>query len=379
MNINDVNNHNNFHPGISNIQASYFAEDQPLSYNTAKFDQYLGRKDYETIIKDPDLFFLAYCHALFPNQDKKERYAFKVSIEGQNVTVSGKECILPKVQKKVEEIRQFFVEGIERKKSVEFLVARNCMKVFLRKESPVIDISGEDLHEFYYNPFVGSALPKLAELCGASYILDKKEQSAVVIRGLGVWDIEVEVIKIKWKEDVHLVYPIDPKVILEKEQFREDLYSLYQEQELCDFSLICKDGEVKFHSNLLFVSGGLAFQRLLKAKMKETQDKVISLTEYSQGTIRAFMDFVYLGGGAFSKKVISSDSQETTNLFELFRFANVYQIESLIDCCTNLISLVATKKDLRIVQHLATLYNNEHLKLLYTHLLTKDIALAFKV
>jgi len=354
-------------------------KDVVLSINTVKFDQLLSQKDFEAIIKDPDLFFLAYCRALFFNQNKKEARAFLVSIEGQNVTVSGSEPIILEVQKKVEEIRQFFVEGNERQENVAFLVARKATYVFLRKESPVIDLCGDDLSYFWYDPFIESALPKLAELCGASYIQDKKKQLAVLYRDDTPSSLEVQVVKINWKEDVHLVYPISPKVIPEQEEMRKALYALYQKQQLCDFSLICKDGAVKIHSSLLFLFGGPVFQNLLTSEMKETQDKIILLAEYSQSTIRAFMDFVYLGGRAFSEKVISSNSQETTNLFELFEFANLYQVKALIDCCTNLISLVATKQDLEAMQYLANLYDNEHLKLLCEHLSPKENTVIIKV
>lgn len=106
--------------------------------------------------------------------------------------------------------------------------------------------------------------------------------------------------------------------------------------------------------------------------MKETLHKEILLAEYSENTVRAFIDFIYLGGKTFSQNVILSKNKNEINLLELLDFAKTYEIEILLDCCTNLISLFATNKNLVELQPLTTLYEIEHLNKLFKHLSMKN-------
>lgn len=361
------------------VSNSYFGKDLKFSKNSEKLDDCLDRKDFETIIKDRDLFWLAYGKAVL-HQDQKEIKSFFVSIEGKNISFSGEEHIIKRTQDAIEELRKFFIEGLESKKTAEILVIEVAQTGYFRKESSLINLCNtfDGYYKSLYHEYIKPALPKLAEFCGALYSEDKKNQ-LVKSTALPAQTEEVEVIRINWKEESHLIYQISPKSIPEQEEMGKALYSLYQKQQFCDFSLKSKDGVIKVHVSLLYLYGGPIIQKLLTSDMKEKTDQTVSFPDYSHSTVQAFIEFIYLGGRAFSEKAISSNNQNPINLFELFEFANTYQIETLIDCCTNLMSLLATKQDLEVLKHLVTLYDNKHLKQLYDHLSTKENAVIIKV
>lgn len=353
------------------------AQNVKFSQNSDKLDACLDKNDFETIIKDKDLFWLTYCKAILPHQNKKDSDLFFVSIEGKNINFSGRKHIVEETQNLIEELRKFFAEGFECKKELEILVVERAREYYFKKESSLVDMSCERKGYSWYHHFVKPALPKLAEFFHALYTEDKKEQQ---LQWLAHATMEkVDVIRITWREEFHLVYPIPPKFIPAQEDMSKVFYSLYQEQKLCDFSLISKDGVIKVHANILYLYGGPALQKLLTSDMKENTNNAVSFAEFSQGTVQAFVDFIYLGGRAFSEKVISSNNKNATDLPELFQFAHTYQIGTLIDCCTNLMSMFATKKNLKDLEHLANFYNNSHLKQLCKHLSSKENLTIIKV
>ncbi len=376
-----------FYPGSQHfLDRRYFPNSIPptnvnFSIKSEKIDSHLERQDFETIIKDRELFWLAYCKAVFPHQNKKALDSFFVFIEGTNINISGEGHTIKKTQDVIEELRAFFVEGLKSRKTFEIFIVPLLSDCLFRKESPLIDLRyiNSGYCTEWYCDFIKPALPQLAEFCGALYTEDRKNQLLKTHDYFPLLIKEVQVIRINWQKQFHLIYPISPKCIPEQEELGKALYSLYQKQQFCDFSLKTKDQTIKVHSNLLYVYGGPVFQGLLTSNMKETIDKAISFAEYSQSTVEAFIDFIYLGGKAFSEKMISSNQQNTIDLFELFELANTYQIETLIDCCTNLISLMTTKQDLEIIEQLATTYNNKHLKQLCDYLSPEKNTLLIKV
>jgi hypothetical protein len=359
------------------------AKDIEFKRNLDPLDRCLERKDFERIIKNKELFYLAYCKAIFPHQNKEESDAFMVSIVGKSINVSGKDHIIKQTQDMIEDLRELFMEGLESKKtSFEILAVKRWRDYCFRKESPLIDLcfATNGCYDWCYDNFIKPALPTLAEFCSATYIEDKKNQLLRTNREDHAKIEEVSVIRIQWQEGSHFVYPIPPKSIPEQEDLSKAFYSLYQKQQCCDFSLSSKEGVlIHMHSSLLYINGGPVFQALLVDNMKENAAKMITFPEYSQNTVQAFVEFIYLGGKAFSEKMIASHNQNPINLAELFEFANTYQITILVDCCTNLMSLFATKEDLETLQDLATLYDNSHLKQLCEHLSIKENANVIKV
>lgn len=361
-----------------------FDSNQPLSFklisgthrefsiNSDKLDICLDMNDFETIIKDQNLFWLAYCKAAFPHQTKKMSPFFSISINGKNINFSGQAEIIKEILIFIEELRHFFVEGFESKTSFEILVVKRFDDYLIRKESACIDLKNAPFgcYEVSYHNYIEPALPKLAEFCGAIYTGTKKNQE---VKYNTTKTVKAPVIQINWTK-FH-VYSITPKLIPELKEMSKAFYSLYQNQQLCDLNLLSSDTTLKVHAAVLYLYGGAVFQKLLTTDMKETAEQSITFADYSGSTIKAFMDFIYLGGKTFQEKAITAfnnNNNDPFDLVELLDFAHSYQQETLIDCCTNLLSLSSTKNDLATLSKLATLYDNQHLKTLCDHLTIKE-------
>ncbi|HSW86549.1 MAG TPA: hypothetical protein VLG49_03500 [Rhabdochlamydiaceae bacterium] len=181
-------------------------EDLKFSINSIAFDQCVQRKDVETIIRDPELFWLAYCHALLSNQNNNKDWLFCVALSGQNVEYSGKSHILRKNRAIVEQIRTHIADGFENKKNVEILLIEHSLDYYLRKESESIDVSECPLDRYpvhWYRDFIKPALPKIAEFCGAIYAEGKKELPVSTSSYLPAFIQKVETIKINWPNEPH--------------------------------------------------------------------------------------------------------------------------------------------------------------------------------
>lgn len=185
---------------------------------------------------------------------------------------------------------------------------------------------------------------------------------------LGIQSQEVRSLKIEWDPDKHLIYPIEPKAILPRDNLQNTMYSAYKNQIMCDYSLVTDDGIVKIHSVILFTYGGEVIQKILTVNMKESLEKTICFNSFSLNTVKAFVDYIYLGEKAFKPE---SFLEKDINLCELFEMAHIYQIQPLIDCCTNLFSLFSSLDDINQIESLADHYENAHLKALYEHLSMK--------
>ncbi len=346
---------------------------QKLPQNFDRLESCLQKKDFETIIRDSELFWLAYCKALLPFQDERKSDEFLISNEGKNIIVSGIRNTIKEINNVIKEIREFFIECLNRKVIFNIVVINETNDIYIRKESPLISLVDNNQRSCFqplYYDFVKPALQKLAEFCGACYTEDQKSLNIQpILDDFAPQMKNCEIIHISWKEDIHCVYPILPKTIPARQDANEALYLLYQKQEFCDFCLVSKENQtLKIHSALLYVHGGPILQNLLTSGMKETANKTIIFPDYSQNAIRAFIEFIYLGGQAFSEKMSSTEEGKELDLLELFEMAHTYQINTLIDCCTNLMSLSATKENLEIIKKYAALYKNEHLTSLCEYL-----------
>ena len=140
---------------------------------------------------------------------------------------------------------------------------------------------------------------------------------------------------------------------------------MQQKKFLCDFKILTKTDVLDVHSNILFINGGDVVQKSMENNFIESEKKMISFENFSSETISDYIKFIYLGAENFFKEYISTEMEEESNIFELFDFANQYQVMPLIDCCTNIISLLATKDNADEIQELVTKYNNSHLQELH--------------
>jgi collagenase-like PrtC family protease len=99
---------------------------------------------------------------------------------------------------------------------------------------------------------------------------------------------------------------------------------------------------------------------LFDSGIEESISKNLTIEKYSTAVVRNFLDFVYLGPTEFAEKVMSFEIN-IDDIYSLLMMAHEYEVKKLVDLCTNLISLEASKCDLESLEELQTLYDNEHL------------------
>ena len=315
----------------------------------------LAREEYEKIIQDPQLLSLTFCNSYSK---------MKVQFDDFSYFFPLKNC-LPyhdKVKNYVEKIRNLLVT-----KSVE------------KKDFTICSLDETPTHVFYQiesDPFVFNSEMIFAEIDNRLFIsiIEPSVPHFFNLLGLGCRNDEVILkgfrgpslgtsFKVQWKEG-HFPPRITPKPIPRRD-FQKDLYSMYIDESLCDLTLVTKDGTIKIHSVPLFLCGGEAIQKMLTSNMKESLTKIVSFDQYSIATVKAFVDFIYLGESALAPKVFFNKG---VDVYELLDMAHTYQIKPLIDCCTNLLNVSANTSDAENIKNLADRYDNEHLKELYKFL-----------
>lgn len=329
-------------------------------------DDCLVRNDCDTILLDKDLFWLAFCKALASNKDREVRCRFEVSLHQNSVKIWGSDDLIEKTQCFVEELRLFFLDSSKNRLDFEVFAVKDCGCCHLLKESPIFDLSQVNDSEYsylWYSSLIKPALPELARFCGAVY---SEEHKKITVRTSDYTQVEnCEAIQVNWLAERPLVYLIPPKNIPVQIP-NQDIGS-----QPCDFILSSADKQTNIHSSVLLLNAGPVIQKMLSTQMKEAEEHMIMFSEYSQDTVDNFIQFLYHGGQS-----LLSYNQEISHLVELFEFANTYQIEALIDCCTNLFCAFATQDDLEILTDLVDKYDNNHLKLLLDHLAPKDLNLS---
>lgn len=183
-------------------------------------------------------------------------------------------------------------------------------------------------------------------------------------------------------------------------------YTLYEMQLFCDFSFISKEGvEIKLHKIILHIYGGEALRRALTGQMSESTQGSIHFPEVSQNALRRFIDYLYLGqesltpenvlkavrfpvrdernifnliADALSSAPDSFEQQQTrqqqlkidieSELCELIDLGKQWMVPGLVDCCTNILS-VMPQPNTELIKQLSDLYeDNQHLASISQHL-----------
>ncbi|MDP1880841.1 MAG: BTB/POZ domain-containing protein [Parachlamydiaceae bacterium] len=310
------------------------------------------RNDFKKIIKNKNLFWLAFCKTDFEHQ-KKIKDKFSVTA----------------IQNIIEEIRIFFLKEIKTRSIIKIWMYGSSLNCFLVK--PNFDIKMLDYEKmhcvFVYSKYIQPLLNDFASL----FKLDFNQFTQDFKSEYNTHTQKILEYQFTWREKLPLIYPIPPKPIQNALPIHTSLFSLYQRKQFCDFTLKTKNHEFKVHSPILYIYGGPVIKKMLQIKTKEMVENQIYFEHFTYNTIDAFIHFIYLGGKAFSESYLSylkQSKRSIKHLFQLFAFAHCFQIDPLMDCCTNLISLVATKKNINKIEQFSNLYSNEHLKLLHKKL-----------
>ncbi|MDP1608489.1 MAG: BTB/POZ domain-containing protein [Chlamydiales bacterium] len=345
-----------------------------VEHDLSTLESAIAKKKYGKIIKDPDLFWLAFCKASSKIERKPYDLIFSIFIQEKTLTINGRKDVIFAIQQFIKEMQEFFIKNLDKKNNFTILPILSGTNYYISEKAKIIDII--DLTEYrcsllprvsitQFENYIRPCMEAFCRSIGASCSNTPVSQKISFHSHFSAINQEIEAFEINWVKEKRFIYPIDPVKIPPRENLQQSMHSLYRENILCDFSVIAKDGALQVHSVIFFTYGGKIIQNMFTHKTKESAEKTISFTDFSLSTVKAFVDFLYLGEKAFEPEAFL---ERNVNLYELFTMAHLYQVEPLIDSCTNLISLFSDIEDLEEIKHLVNIYQNKHLEELYKHL-----------
>ncbi len=342
----------------------------------AEAESYIQRKDFGTVIKEKQLFIaIFYKMVSLSKQSASDRGAFYVSDNGR--MISGRPHILESIRESMEIVHSLFLKNFQNKTRWTLLPVKISLSYLLREDIqpdvPSIDISNwiapnvvGEINAIWFDSLIKPHLPSLANLLGAQCTPLQVER--MVDSGDGARNQVIKALQFDWNPEIHYVYPIPPQTIPSQtlDQVRAletKQHTFYKQGLFCDLTIQTKDGGIKCHSQVLALNGGEVMQAMLTQSLAESTTKMVIMEEFSKKTIEIFLEFVYL-----EKEAIDIQSLKLADLSELLRLAHTYQVEKLVDHCTNAISLLAETQDASDIGAMASYFNNQHLGNLAHHL-----------
>jgi len=135
-----------------------------INIDISKLEEHLAREDYGAIIKDPELFFLAFLKAL----SRVQQEYFPVSIKGNTLTISGRGGLLEGEKYSIEEIRQRFLEGYEDEEGFTILPIANLeTPLRFKTKSSIINIEWSSGGSTLFREIIKPCMSILSQSLGA--------------------------------------------------------------------------------------------------------------------------------------------------------------------------------------------------------------------
>lgn len=387
----------------------YAAISFPTLINTAPVRDLLGKRQFLRIVDDPERFWELFAvHAVHEGDHQWT----VTGLPGERVKIEAPDHVRTAVKDSLEKIRPLFAKCIRgRGESSGSLVNRGGDYFYLAPDQIRIPIGTETemiaRHEVHFPLYWRGSLPKMAEAVGLNFtaVADR------VLKPVPYGQIVVipharEEIVLSPKKEYYLDFPIPCRDIKTENPFNDaTFYRYFLAGKFLDFTIssAIDAGTCQVHKMAFYHNGGEVVQKMLDGPWMESASNTLQLP-YSSGTIRQFVDYVYLGAEAyFDKMAVSMDraraeassgapaaggggaaaaaaggagredeatASEEIDLYELLEMAAFYSLHPLRDICTNLISCMVKKSDSGTIEELAGRLGNEHLTLLVAYLKT---------
>lgn len=349
-----------------------------VQYPTQQVDELLSIRDYGTIIHDKQLFLITFLKAsILSNLSKLESY--NIFFHDKQIGLHSSKAARKEIPEKaipgeVEIIRQHLLEGHKTKHDVHLVpIVISLREICIKKRCDIINLTNwnsdhnERINYFRFSDLIKPTLPKLCSLLGARCLFKPVIQQYREDQSGGIEQKNVEAIDIEWIREEHVIYSIAPQEIPSRElnSLVKSTYDMYQNSICCDFIIGIGEVTIPVHSIPFYTYGGDAIKNMLTTNMKEQQERKIEIKEFKEKTVRAFIDFIYLGPKGLNPE---SDRYQELDVIELFRMAQTYQVKDLIDHCANLMSLYCTSDQADNIEEMADYYQNDYLKKLSEHL-----------
>ncbi len=152
----------------------------------------------------------------------------------------------------IEKIRPFFLEGFELHQYLEMYYINDRIDGSLKKPADSIDFTKSKCKVEGFENFINPSLSGLAALLGAEYSSTSKIFLVKTFKYSPAKLEKVEIIKIRWKNDVNAAYQVLPRMISKPKDLKDVLYSDYLSGKNCDYQLIAENNfAIGVHSLML--------------------------------------------------------------------------------------------------------------------------------
>lgn len=335
-----INNHFNFIPnvGLGKIELRSSLK----NLYDFPFENYRPTE----VIQDSELFWKGACHFL----QETEAFAYLGKANSQFPHSQGN--ILKKI---IEFFRQEICSEFDQKREVFLVLGHwchqmNCGRMTDRNAKPFINKDLE-MPVIYFSEIqeIASALGKFF-----SHLFDEvkiEETEACCDVDLGYKCISKTIPCICF----HIMFNHRYLKVLERDQneLATKIYDLYTEQKGCDFSLIVNHQTIGIHQLIFRIYGGVIGE-IFDQSMGESLEKSIDLNHFSEATVLAFIDFVYLGKNGLQVHTIDNRG---VDLADLFKMAHMYQVEELQNWSIHLMKECWTSENYSEAFELAVIYD----------------------
>lgn len=340
------------------------------------------RRDTQEIIKNPKLFWAAFCKAYshLPLEEQWEDFQVQKKDEKTlELSLTRGGPLESSIGTFVQRILPSFEEGY-RQGSCSIRAARLISYEEKEFVYALLDQKGNILSE---KAFLAVFAPTMTSLCaslGATCTPTVGSMQIVSTNVLGKECIEQKPIisfDIKWKHPAQTPLCIPSLPLPQGLMPPATLASLWKKPSLCDLSVksTLNKGEISVPSLTLALYGGEFFHKMLTSGMKEAKEKSLSLS-YPIKVIEALMTFIHEGPDGVTLASLNGE-EKISSLFELFKMGHTYQVPALPEHCINLLIEYASTETLseaevHVIQELADLYEHPSLKQLHQHLSSQN-------
>ncbi len=339
-----------------------------LSYRTVL--DHLVRKEWKPVVLSPELFWTSFCYAWMSKEKPNKRW-FAVSMNEENLQVTGQEHIIKGIQDVVEVFRKYVTSNLSREIRNTAIVAVQIagdFRFYPETDTPVLDcrdwLDRAKTPHSWFNADIRPALPELFRQLGATYTEAEGSRKCDLGKGLSMCEESSIRMDISLNKKHDLYHEIPP-ISISEPLLPEGFYEQWKRGQFCDYTLVTQERtKIPVQASVLHALGGDGVRSWFRGDFREGAAKEIAFPDTPEGILRAALEFIYRGEAVLTPEAIVAAK---IPLFELYVFAQKWQIEGLVDHCVNLISLMTSASDVIPISDLNEKVPHEHLEKLIAH------------
>lgn len=331
------------------------------TYFLETINEHLERNDFLPIINDKKLFKIAFYKSI----GNKSIDNLKIKLCDNTLQIAGYLGRIRRINKILEIIRIHCIESIDEKQIITIVLISFASDYIFKKFnggiiSKNLDNNNDSEYKLFYNQYIKPYLVNFGKIIKINFEMTKQPILIKLMTNV----ISSKMIKsIKISSISSPVYPIPP-ISMTQHDTSQSFYEMYKNNKFCDMQLKTQDKTFNIHANILYANSSQVIQNMLDNNMTESINKCIQFNTFSNDTIQAFIEYIYLGSQCVFDKIYENKLE--VNLCELLHFSNMYELKELSNCTINLLILFCD--DVDTIREIIKTDNHEQLAKLYEHL-----------